>query len=154
MSDYHRGGWEERVAQGLVEGMAVVALLALLAVIGVLATIVVLLVTELGRVYKAHAFHPGNAGRVLWISLAALLGLWLLAGLLLSAPTTAVLGLYLGAWAFLGFIVSVEACDWWGRRHEQLAGADLDDYLDFPAAGPAVAGRATPSLDGPAQRAG
>jgi hypothetical protein len=113
---YHRNpywAWEDAVA----EAGASVMLVILVMVAAVVATVIVILLMEIARIYQAQAFAATTIARILWIALAALLAVWLLAGLLAASPATLPLGLYLAAWAFLAFVVIAEGCDLYAQRH-------------------------------------
>jgi len=87
---------------------------------------------ELVRIYATRTRDP-QAAKLLWRALFALLLLWLVAGgLAATNPSLQPLAVYLAAWSFLAYVITVEAIDQRYEREEQaLLGdpADLETYL-------------------------
>jgi hypothetical protein len=123
--------WENAAA----EGLAGLVILALIVVAAVVATLLIIVCTELGRIYQRRGFSPTATARALWIALAGLLACWLVAGLLATSPATLAAGLYLAAWAFLAFVIAVEACDQYEQRFDPAPlGTDWDAAIvELPA---------------------
>jgi len=96
--------WEDAVG-GLV---VVIALL----VIAVIVTLIILLATELMRIYRERARAGSEMSRFLWTALAGLILCWGVAAVLIAIPATLPIGLTLGAWSFLAFVIVVEVVDW------------------------------------------
>ncbi len=127
-----RRSFEDDVS-GAAAGLAALITLIVMAVI---LAFLVAMATEIVRIYQTRAFQPTRIARILWIALACLLGVWLLAGLLALNPAFAPLSAYLASWGFLAYCIVVEVCD-------GVAGAQEAPALEPNAAGllePAPAG--------------
>jgi hypothetical protein len=125
---------EADLASGIVLAGAVIAAI----VIGACLWLTWALITELFKTFRDHGFRPSATRRVLWIALSLLLGVWLLAGILLSMPSMAALGAYAGSWSLLLFTGTVLACDLWERVHQPKPATDLDQVLvPWPSETPA-----------------
>ncbi len=111
--------WED-AAVGLVVVIAVI-------IIAVIVTIIILLTTELVRIYRERAREGSEMRRFLWTALAGLLLCWGVAGVLMAIPATLPIGLTLGAWSFLAFVIAVEIADW---RASKAAAAHLLTFTD------------------------
>lgn len=115
MQPYRQGyDWEDAAATGIAGLCLVVAIV----VAAFLMTILIILTRELIRVYQSRATQPTLVARILWVALALLLGVWLVAGLLLTHAATTGLGAYSAAWAFLLFVVVVEGADVYAGRYD------------------------------------
>ena len=113
-----------------IAGLVGLALLVTAIVIAVIVIVIISLVTELWRIFKTRGFEHTQHSRILWGALAGLLGLWLVAGLLATNPSTASLALVIGCWSFFVFVLVCLCVDWHSRRAEpkvpkQLALADI-----------------------------
>jgi hypothetical protein len=86
-------------------------------ILAIIALVLVALVSELWRIFKAHAFTPGPASRWLWGALAGLCGLLLVAGILASNPSTTAYSLPIVCWSFFVFVLVCEVTD---RRYRPL----------------------------------
>jgi hypothetical protein len=107
-------------SEGATADLVSVVLLGAGILMLVVMVLVVCLVAELWRIFKAHAFTPGQAGRVLWAALAGLCGLLLLAGLLAAQPSTMSYAAPLVCWSIFVFILVCEVTD---RRFRPIAPA-------------------------------
>lgn len=136
-------GWESTAATGFA-GLLIVAAKM---VIAIAITILVILLTELGRIFMKRGFKQSTTARVLWIALAANIGLTLLTGFLMTNPATFPIGLYLSSWGFLGFTLVVIGCELYEQRQDRarIQEADnLDAYLgEFTPSTPSQNGHKT-----------
>jgi hypothetical protein len=107
-------------SEGATADLVSVVLLGAGLLLLVVSVLVVCLVAELWRIFKAHAFTPGQAGQVLWLALAGLGGLLLIAALLAAQPATVSYAAPLACWSIFVFIVVYELTD---RRFRPLAPA-------------------------------
>lgn len=140
MPGYRRDtDWGEAISAQAANWMMVVVLAAVaVAIIIFIATL-----KEVPRIYAERGFQPTGTARVLWIALATLLGLWLLAAVLALNPATVVLATYVASWSFLAFVMVVEGCDQYARRldppkapPEELTIDDVLTPFQFPGASP------------------
>ena len=113
----------ESEVSGAAAGLVMLALIAALVVIGI---VLAAMVTELFRIFRARAFQPTGAAKVLWIGLILLLAIWLLAGMSAADPNLGAPASYLAAWAFLAFTLTAEVCDW--SRTPPRAGEPLTQH--------------------------
>ncbi len=109
-------GFGEQLAD---TGMAVVAVAFIAAAVAT-AIFCWLMISELARIYASRAFDGSRTARALWIALGALLGLWVVAGILLAIdPRTLPIGLGLSSWGWLAYVIVVIALDRHERETEQ-----------------------------------
>lgn len=125
----------EDAAAGAVAAVAIAAIV--LVFVLVIATL-----SEVGRVYATRATPQAPTARPLWTALAALLGAWGAAALLvILAPSMTWLGMALAAWATLAWVIFAEVVDQRALARE-LEGMgeveDLDTYLTRLTAPPPV----------------
>ncbi len=116
---YRRGSdWESELAGSF--------LFLVIIMVAILVTLVVVITVELVRIFSARAVRPSPVRRPLWIALGALLGCWLLAGLLMAFAATAAAGVYLASWSTLVFVVGVIVAD---KYAAQFDAQESDDEL-------------------------
>jgi hypothetical protein len=107
---YYRSSWEDELAASLAGSLLGLALLLAIIAAAAVATLIFVTLKELLRVYSARAFGSDARSRqLLWASLAALLILLLVAGLLLTLHPLA--ALILASWSFLAFVIAIEVVD-------------------------------------------
>ena len=131
----HSSSWEADMAEGIV-GMVLVLTVI---IIGIVLTLLYLTVTELWRIYTAHASKGTTTAQNLWRALAGLLGAWVLAVVVAVATANGILGLLLAAWSFLIFVL---ACEYFDRQAgsvepeppKELTLADVASWPSTPAA--------------------
>src|SRR5438045_3615822 len=88
----------------LAEGLGALVVWAVILASIAAATLLIVILKELGRIYLARAFRPGWGARILWLALAAFIGVWVVAGVLATNPPTVPLASYLSSWSFLLFV--------------------------------------------------
>lgn len=122
---YERGSnWEDELAEALAGTLAGLAILAAIVLVVATVTLVIVVMKEIVRVYMTRV-SDARYGKLLWGALAVFLGLLLVAGLLAATPAASA-GLAIASWAFLAFIIAVEAVD-------VLAGGPATGEPDWPA---------------------
>lgn len=114
------GGYGRNWGDALAGGLTALAVAAVALVAIAVATFFLCLCTEVARVYASRAIKKTTrTARILWILLAAFLGVLLVAAALGSAPATAGFGALLAGWGFLAWVVGVEGCDLYEQRFDQ-----------------------------------
>lgn len=131
--------WGDALSSQVANWMMAYALLMMAVAI----TIFIATLKEIPRIFAERGFQPTRTARILWIALAALLGLWLLAAILATNPATVVLATYIASWGFLAFVMVVEGCDLYQRRldppqapPEELSIDDVLAPFQFPGTSP------------------
>ena len=116
---YRRGwDWESELAGSFIFLAIIMA--------AILITLLVVVVTELGRIFVKRAIHPSPVRQLLWILLGALLGCWLIAGILVTLPATAAAGVYLASWSTLAFVVGVILADRYAAQFDRREPEELE----------------------------
>ena len=133
--------------EALAAELATVSVVGAGIILAIIVVVLIALVSELWRVFKAHAFQRTQASRMLWIAFASLLVLLLIAGLLASNPVTASAAPIVACWSLFVFILACELIDWRERRNEPTVPATLSlaEVVSWRSPSSAVATQPAPA---------